>query len=114
MPIDTNSQKPHPDARPLDYDPVTGVTRWWIQIDEKHAAICTQTPVDGLFDRNRELYANSLSKRWGDGQVAASIPLDVYYASGYAEADKNGDDKWKKRFLNDPDNRKFRTFKGRV
>lgn len=108
------SSKPHPDARLLDYDPETGVTRWWLDLGDGRAAVCTQTPVDELFDLNQSQAADSLSKSWGDGQVAARIPLDVYYASGYAEAKRQGDKKWVSRFLNDPDYRKFRTFKGKV
>lgn len=106
--------KPHPDARLLDYDEVTGVTRWWMDLGDGRAAVCTQTPLDDLFDLNAEQMAASLHKQWGDGQVAARIPLDVYYGSGYAKAREQGDEAWCKRFLNDSDNAKFRTFRGRL
>jgi hypothetical protein len=67
-----------------------------------------------MLDNNQRLLNDSMGKRWGDGQIAARIPLNLYFSSGFAEARKQNDKKWIKRFLNDSDNRKFRTFNGKV
>lgn len=52
-------------------------------------------------DANARLRADNAGTRWGDGQMAASIPMNVYYASGYAEASRHRDIKWIRRFLRD-------------
>lgn len=63
-----------------------------------------------MIDAITEQRNNNLGKRWGDGQVAARVPLNVYYSSGYAEASKQRDMKWMRKFLRD--NPVFKTFDG--
>jgi hypothetical protein len=101
------------DWRLLDYDPETGVKRWYLHLDNNMSVIRTETPVDDLLAENAEAYNNSLASNWGDGQRVASIPLNIYFEQ-LAEARKNGDRNYIKRWLNDSDHAKFRTFKGRV
>lgn len=67
-----------------------------------------------MFEDNQREYNDSDGQKWGDGKSVARIPMNVLFQSGWAEATKQGDVTWKKRFLNDPDNRKFRIWKGRV
>lgn len=67
-----------------------------------------------LLDANARARSSNAGRRWGDGQVVGSIPLNLYYSSGMAEANKQADKAWIKRFWNDPDNRNLRTFEGRV
>ena len=103
----------------LSHDPETGVTRWIMEDPEVpfRVIVRTDTPksnVEGLLERNKRLYNESEGKRWGDGQVAYSMPVDEFFRSGVAEAKKQTDTPWLKRFFNDPDNRAFRTFKGRL
>lgn len=74
----------------------------------------TQTCHDATLDRNKELYNDSDHQRWGDGKIIGSIPLSHYFSSGLAEARKQQDTQYIKRFWNDPDNRNFRTFKGNI
>jgi hypothetical protein len=87
---------------------------------EKHmggGAIYRKTECKGteqMLEDNRREYNESDGKRWGDGKSVARIPMNVLFQSGWAEATKQGDVTWKKKFLNDPDNRKFRIWKGRV
>lgn len=95
------------------HDPVTGVTKWRMETDDGFV-IRTDTPVDQLFRENNEKQVDSLNRRWGDGQVVASIPLDVFERSGLLDAQAQGDSKFMKRFLNDSDNAKFRTRQGKV
>jgi hypothetical protein len=74
---------------------------------------CTEEVVDPLIEANQTAYNDSEGKRWGDGQVVASIDLPTYFRK-ILPAKQNGDHAWIKRFLNDPDHRKYRTFKGRL
>jgi hypothetical protein len=67
-----------------------------------------------LFENNQREYNESDGKKWGDGKAFLRMPQNEYFSSGYAEATKQGDTAWKKRFANDPDNRKYRIWKGRV
>lgn len=53
-------------------------------------------------------------KAWGSGQVIGRMPLGLYFASGLAEARKQGDAGFIKRVWNDPDYKKLRTFEGKV
>jgi hypothetical protein len=56
----------------------------------------------------------SHGQRWGDGKLVSSVPLKYALKTGYADAIREGDDKWKQRFLNDRDNYKLRTFEGKL
>jgi hypothetical protein len=67
-----------------------------------------------MLDENQRQANDSLGQRFGDGKIVGRVPLNVYYASGLAEATREKDTKWIKRFWNDGDNRRFRTFRGNV
>ncbi len=69
--------------------------------------------VTELCEVNKALFNDSADKRWGDGKVIASIDLQTYYDK-IVPAKQSGDDAWIKRWLNDSDNRAYRTFKGHV
>lgn len=86
---------------------------WFLELDDGNIATATQELVSPILDNNQEVLNNSAGQRWGDGKVVASIPLD-YYFDKIAPAKRAGDDAYIKRFLNDSDNRKFRTFGGRI
>lgn len=73
----------------------------------------TETPVDDLIADNAMEFNASAEKRWGDGKVVARIPLNLFFDK-LAEPMKQRDKKYISRFLNDGDNRVFRTFKGTV
>lgn len=66
-----------------------------------------------LLARNRESLNDSHGKRFGDGKVIASIPLNVFYRD-FAGRLKEGDDDFAKWWLNHDHNRPYRTFRGRV
>lgn len=100
------------DWRLLDRDPETGVTRWWLDMGD-HYIVRTDTPVQPLLDENARDLSNSAGRRWGDGQRVASIPLDVYYRELHA-AQMQKDEKYLRKWLNNADNSKFRTFGGKV
>lgn len=50
--------------------------------------------------------------RWGDGKLVATIPLSIYMKF-HAEG-KLKDHAFMRRWLNDPENRMYRRFLGRV
>ena len=58
--------------------------------------------------------SDNAGKRWGDGQIIGTVPDTIFYSSGYAEAKNNHDAAWLKRFWNDPDHKKLRTFEGSI
>lgn len=102
------------DWRLLDYDEASGHARWFQQVDDTHFAIKdVYYETDALLDANAEKLNGSLGKRWGDGQVAASIPLNVFFKE-LAEPMRQKDRAYVKRWLNDGDHARFRTFGGRV
>lgn len=104
------------------YDPFNGAGKilksypdkvvWYMENDE-HIVTCTQMLVDPILEANQRSYNESAGKRWGDGQIVASIPENIYWEK-FAPAKKAGDDQYIKRLLNDSDLRKLRTFEGKV
>lgn len=69
---------------------------------------------DKLLDLAAQERTDNAGKNWGDGRIIGRVPMNLYYASGLAEAARQRDDKFIRRFWNDLDNRKLRTFEGRV
>jgi hypothetical protein len=66
-----------------------------------------------LEDNQREMNENA-GRRWGDGKSIGSVPMNVYFQSGLAQANQQRDWNFVKRFWNDPDNKKLRKFPGRI
>jgi hypothetical protein len=97
----------------FSYDPITQMKVETMDLGTHVAVRRTYLASDELFSANNEKLADSLGKRWGDGQVAASIPLNLYFEK-FAEARKNQDSKYIRKLLNDSDYSKLRTFKGRL
>ncbi len=101
-----------PNKRLMDIDPEYGTkTYFYYDHDNDTFSINTEQTVDANLDVNKRFY-NDAPTRWGDGQMVASIPISLYW------------DLWKKgtakdqvafkKWLNDPDNRFFRTRPGTV
>lgn len=68
---------------------------------------------DALQAMNQQEFNDSDGKRWGDGRVAARIPMNRFL-SDFAPRLREGDKDFTKWWLNHEDNRPFRTFKGKV
>jgi len=96
----------------VDHDPATGRTVWRY-FDGAATHFRTDYPVQSLVDENAALFNESGGKRFGEGQRVASIPLNVFYDQLH-EAQVQGDENHISRWLNDGDNRAFRTFEGNV
>lgn len=101
-------------TRLFSHDPTFGITKWWHWDEEKQAGtIETVQHVDALLDRNvSSQNAQTRLDRWGDGKIVASIPLSIY--AELLGSGKVHDQAYLKRWINDPDNRKFRTRLGRI
>ena len=84
---------------------------WECVLDDGTHITCVQELTEPYYEANRERLNDSAGQRWGDGKVVARIPLPVFYDT-ILPAQKAGDEKWIKKFLNNSDNRKFRTFGG--
>ena len=73
----------------------------------------TDYHADDTVEANRDM-RNAASKGWqGDWHKVASIPLNVFH-DRLAEASRQGDDAYISRFLNDSDNRAWRSKDGRI
>ena len=93
--------------RIFDQDPLTGITRYWHMRENGEFVIETQQDVSKIADQNRRIY-NETPDRHGDMPRVASIPLPIYY-----DLKRRGiidDQKKFKQWLNDSDQRAFRTW----
>lgn len=101
-------------SRPFSRDPFTGLERdFHYDPDTGDFHIETRQRVSSVLDANKaEFAAHDEHTPWGDGQKVASIPMGLYWelrAKGITK-----DQKAFRKWLNDPDNRFFRTRPGRV
>lgn len=95
------------------HDPASG-TRIWEYEFEKATIRKTEWYGEAQFlETASELRKESDGQRFGDGKVVASVPMHVW-AREIAPRVKDGNDGSIKRWLNNPDNLAFRTFKGKV
>jgi len=100
-------------TRIFDRDPTSGTTEFF-HYDPKtdDFTIETRQECDDLVEENRRAF-NDAGGTWkGDMHRVASIPMNLYF-----ELQKRGitqDPKKLRAWLNDPDNRYFRTRPGKV
>ena len=102
-------------SKVFDVDPVTGVKKMWhYDGDTDKAVIATIVDATDVVEENKAQF-NQIDEKagWkGDMHKVASIPMALFY-----DLKKQGiiDDQARlKAWLNDPDNRFFRTRPGRV
>ncbi len=84
-----------------------------MQIGPGQWAKCVNEWVDPILEDNQRRLNDSAGQRFGDGQVVASIPMNLYFDK-IVPAKKAGDEAYIKRLLNDSDYAKLRTFGGRI
>jgi hypothetical protein len=95
--------------RLFDKDPMMGTSTYWHVTDKGEYMLETVQDVTAIADRNKKEY-NQAPNKYGDVNKVASIPLSVYY-----ELKRQGivdDPKALRKWLNDGDNRVFRTRAG--
>lgn len=99
-------------TRELDRDPLTGRRRWFHWHDDtKSFTIETEQDVTDLVEANKEI-AKEDTGRYGEMTRVASVPMNVYF-----DLKKRGiidDPKKLRAWLNDRDNRFYRTKLGTV
>lgn len=103
------------DKRLFSHDALTGITTWFCYDDETNQVTMTaEQDVTGIMDDNdREATAIFQSgKKWGEWARVATVPMSIYAQWLIEGRDK--DPEFIKRWINDRDNRKFRTRLGRV
>lgn len=100
----------------FDHDPVTGRTIW-VSLDEGPPGKTlwrVEVPIDGLVEANAEAEKATHGVKFGDWNRIASVPLNILEKSGLDTAVQMRDNRFISKFLNDSDNSKFRTSRGRV
>ncbi len=100
--------------RLFSHDPNSGITRYF-HYDEMtgETTIETQSHLDKLVDFNHFAQKEQTSlHRWGDGKVVATIPLSIWLK--FKQEGKLNDHAFMRRWLNDPENRMYRRFLGKV
>lgn len=96
----------------IDTDPTTGISHvLYYDNDTDKASYVAEQDTSVLLDLNRK-QANEQGKRYGEWTKVASLPMTLW-----VKLKQEGildDAKAFKRWLNDPDNRYFKTHEGRV
>lgn len=98
-----------------EHDHATGRTVWHLFDGEKDV-FRVDYPVDATIAENAAI-RNEASRAWkGDYHRIASIPLGLLHDEkiGLMEASRQGDDRYLSKWLNDIDNRAWRTKEGNV
>ena len=97
----------------IDHDFKLKRTVWAKQNPDGSTTARTDYAVDDTIEANRDM-RNQAAKGWtGDWHRVASIPLNVYHDQLHAAVQQD-DMAHVNRFLNDSDNRAWRTKEGRV
>ena len=98
--------------RLLNDDDFTGIkTHFHYDAEKDEAIIEKEQDISHIIESNKREF-NAAPERWGEWTKVGSIPLSVYY-----ELERQGitkDQEAMKKWLNDPDNRYFRTRPGTV
>jgi len=99
----------------LEQDAEIGRTVW-VGYDKTGIprAAHVEQEIDAILDANSEAEKATHGVRFGDYQRVASVPLTFFEKTGLGEAIDGGDRRYLSRILNDADNSKFRTSRGRV
>ena len=98
-----------------DYDPVTGRSVW-VLVDGRKTHFRVDLPVAQSIEENT-IARNSAPDGWkGDYHRIASVPMQLLYDKniGLNTAIQQGDDRYLSRWLNDSQNRAWRTKEGSV
>lgn len=97
----------------VDWDAASGKTVW-AKEEFGQTVYRTDYPADSIIKLNGE-QRNIAEKAWkGDYHHVASIPLNEVHGSGLVEAFSQNDQKHINRYLNDSDNRAWRTKEGNL
>lgn len=97
----------------VDHNAKLGRTVWALDNGDGSTTYRTDYQVDPTVEINKA-QRNLAQPDWkGDYHHIASIPVNMFWDQ-LAEASRQGDDKYLSKWLNDSDNRAWRTKEGRV
>jgi hypothetical protein len=106
-----------PDSAWTPYEVTEDYVRSFAMLDlggqQVRAERCQYLADDLLQKANAHEYAESEGKRWGDGRVVARLPLNKWF-SELRDHVRDGDKDHLNWWLNKPENKPFRTFRGKV
>lgn len=90
--------------------------RTYIGYDEKGTprGAHVEQDIDAILENNTRILNMRGNDRFGEWNHAASVPLTLMEKTGLSEAIASGDRKYMSKVLNDSDNSKLRTSRGRV
>ena len=100
----------------FDHDLLTG-RRIYMSLDEGPPGKTlwrVEIPVDDVIEANAEAEKASHGRRFGDWNRVASVPVNIMEKTGLDIAVQARDNRFLSKFLNDSDNAKFRTSRGKV
>lgn len=99
----------------FEHDPEIGRTVWLVFDDKGNLkGAHVEQEIDAILEANAEAEKASHGVKFGDYQRIASVPLTFYEKTGLGDAIDGGDRRFLSKVLNDSDNAKFRTSRGRV
>jgi len=99
----------------FEYDPEIRRTVWLVFDDKGNLrGAHVEQEIDAILDANAEAEKATHGVRFGDYNRVASVPLTFFEKSGLGDAIDARDDRFISKVLNDSDNSKFRTSRGRV
>lgn len=88
--------------------------RWELDLGDRIMAKTEHKGTEPLIADNDRILKENEGKSWGDGQVIGRVPTNVYFQSGLAEANKQRDFRYQRKWWDDPDHRQWRIFKGTI
>lgn len=96
-------------------DPEIG-RKVWLGYDATGAfrAAHVEQSIDSIIESNAEAEKATHGVRFGDYRRVASVPLTFFEKTGLGDAVDAGDKRYLSKVLNDADNAKFRTSRGRI
>ena len=97
-----------------EYNPATGVRTTYTLSGDRLIRDTEYVHTQLLLDENAVEEKGSMNQRWGDGKIYARVPVNLAYSGYLGEATINQDYKAVAKWMNDPDNRAFRTFGGTI
>ena len=85
----------------------------WRRYDGRKYHYKTTYEVSNIVEANKQEQNATMNQRWGEWRKVASIPVGLFF-DNLGVAMQQRDENYIKKFLNDSDNRGFRTFLGTV
>jgi hypothetical protein len=98
----------------IEHDPAAQRMVWIAEQDGMTVIRTDYYGAAALREENAEAEKATHGRRFGDWVRVASMPLNELAASGLDRAIREGHDRFVSRWLNDSDNRGYRTSRGKV